>query len=103
MPTQHAQRCANVANENKWTYDENRVLLGAIEQCGLRSAAYTRGNSVLARLPMAERGRGVEFDASAAPRCTPPPVRLLPGSSLIDGDATSIATCGALKKSRRET
>ena len=32
MPTAPAQRCANVANENKWTYDENRVLLGAIEQ-----------------------------------------------------------------------
>ena len=32
MPTAPAQRCANVATENKWTYDENRVLLGAIEQ-----------------------------------------------------------------------
>ncbi len=62
MPTAPAQRCANVANENKWTYDENRVLLGAIEQFSNGKIIW----DVVTRLPTVARSRGCPgFDGSA--------------------------------------
>ena len=64
MPTAPAQRCANVANENKWTYDENRVLLGAIEQFSNGKIIWD-GKTLFRKthkyFPAAARARAVEL------------------------------------------